>query len=128
MCIDVGCDMQIIGDWRALRLFSGGPGYINTDAFCALPTGGIYGNGTGWGNSGRGVIRGPGQFNWDISIIKDTMIREGHRFQFRTEFYNLMNTPQFDELNHNIAAQLFSAILNTVNKGRVVQMMLKLQF
>ena len=74
---------------------SGGPGYFNKAAFCALPTGGIYGNGTGWGNSGIGIARGPGQFNWDISIIKNTPIKEGHIFQFRTEFYNAFNHTQF---------------------------------
>ena len=45
----------------------GGPGCFNTAAFCAIPT---IGNGTGYGNSGVGIILGPGQFNWDMSLVK----------------------------------------------------------
>jgi len=107
---------------------SGGPGYINTDAFCALPTGGIYGNGTGWGNSGRGVIRGPGQFNWDISLIKDTAIREGHRFQFRTEFYNAFNTPQFSSPDTVRSNQTFGQINGTTVNPRIIQFGFKYLF
>jgi hypothetical protein len=108
---------------------SGGPGYINQDAFCKPPTGGIYGNGTtGWGDSGRGIARGPGQFNWDISLIKDTVIREGHRFQFRTEFYNAFNTPQFanpntarNTLASGNAALTFGQINATTVNPRIIQ-------
>lgn len=39
-----------------------------------------------------------------------------------------MNQAQFDELNHNIASETFPKITNTVNKGGVIQMELKLQF
>jgi len=38
---------------------SGGPGYINAAAFGALP---VIGDGTGFGNSGIGILSGPGQF------------------------------------------------------------------
>jgi hypothetical protein len=100
---------------------SGGPGYLNADPFCALPTGGIYGNGTGWGNSGVGIARGPGQFNWDISLIKDTMIREGHRFQFRTEFYNAFNTPQFGGPSTDITSSTFGQINSTTVNPRLIQ-------
>ncbi|MGD0136820.1 MAG: carboxypeptidase-like regulatory domain-containing protein, partial [Bryobacteraceae bacterium] len=46
---------------------SGGPGYFNTSAFCNAP---IIGDGTGYGDSGSGIILGPGQFNWDMSLLK----------------------------------------------------------
>ena len=38
---------------------------------------------------------GPGQFNWDISIVKNTQITERVRMQFRSDFYNAFNHPQF---------------------------------
>jgi hypothetical protein len=107
---------------------SGGAGYINKDAFCALPTGGIYGNGTGYGNSGRGIVRGPGQYNWDISIIKDTMIREGHRFQFRTEFYNAFNTPQFANPDTVLSNGTFGTITATSVNPRIIQFGFKYLF
>lgn len=40
---------------------------------------------------------GPGQFNWDISILKNTQITERVRMQFRTDFYNAFNHPQFSD-------------------------------
>ena len=48
-----------------------------------------------YGNAGPGIILGPGQFNFDISILKTTIIRENHNLQFRAEFFNLTNTPNF---------------------------------
>jgi len=107
---------------------SGGPGYFNAGAFCALPNGGIYGNGTGWGNSGIGIARGPGQFNWDISLIKDTMIREGHRFQFRTEFYNAFNTPQFANPVTVRSDASFGQITATSVNPRIIQFGFKYLF
>jgi Carboxypeptidase regulatory-like domain len=77
-------------------------GYFNTSAFningsCgALPIV-PYGDATAtdYGNSAIGVVTGPGQFNWDISIVKNTQITERVRMQFRSDFYNAFNHPQF---------------------------------
>ena len=96
-------------------------GYFNTDVFCDPPTGGIYGNGTGWGNTGVGIVKGPGQHNWDISIIKNTPISEGHSFQFRTEFYNAFNTPQFGNPDTGIRNGTFGQITSTVVNPRIIQ-------
>ena len=103
-------------------------GYLNADAFCAAPTGGIYGNGTGWGNSGVGIVNGPGQFNWDISLTKDTQIREGHTFQFRTEFYNAFNTPQFANPNVALRSGSFGQITATSVNPRIIQFGFKYLF
>lgn len=50
---------------------------------------------TDYGNSAIGIATGPGQFNWDISIAKNTRITERVRMQFRSDFYNAFNHPQF---------------------------------
>jgi len=50
---------------------------------------------TDYGNSAVGIATGPGQWNWDISIVKNTQITERVRMQFRTDFYNAFNHPQF---------------------------------
>jgi hypothetical protein len=107
---------------------SGGPGYINAGAFCAPPTGGIYGDGTGFGNSGVGIVRGPGQFNWDLTLIKETKIREGHSIQFRTEFYNAFNHPQFGNPNTGIRSATFGQIGGTSVNPRIIQFGLKYSF
>jgi len=82
---------------------NGGPGYFNKAAFTAPPTniGAIngVGGGTGWGNAGLGLLLGPGQFNWDVSLSKTTKvggIREGATLQFRAELFNAFNHAQFN--------------------------------
>src|SRR5581483_8559727 len=47
-----------------------------------------------YGNSGRNILRGPGQTNVDFSLIKTT--RFGHfENEFRIEAFNLFIHPQF---------------------------------
>jgi len=48
-----------------------------------------------YGNSGRNILRQPGQVNFDISVIKNTRITERFEHQFRAEFFNAFNHPQF---------------------------------
>src|SRR6266436_2959494 len=74
---------------------SGGPGYINAAAFGPLP---VIGDGTGFGSSGIGILRGPDQFNFDAAAIKTTRVgglREEATLQFRAEFFKIFNHPQF---------------------------------
>jgi Carboxypeptidase regulatory-like domain/TonB-dependent Receptor Plug Domain len=70
--------------------------YFNFAGFCTAPVV-PFGDATatGFGNSGVGGVLGPGQFNWDISILKNTKITERVNMQFRTDFYNAFNHPQF---------------------------------
>lgn len=67
--------------------------YFNGGAFCSPP---VVGDGTGWGNAGVGIIRGPDQNNWDIALEKEIKVREHHTVEFRAEFYNAFNHPQFN--------------------------------
>ncbi|HEV3468826.1 MAG TPA: carboxypeptidase regulatory-like domain-containing protein [Pyrinomonadaceae bacterium] len=48
-----------------------------------------------YGNAGRGIVRGPGINNWDISVIKNFRFTEDTVLQFRTEFFNAFNHPQY---------------------------------
>ncbi len=65
---------------------------LTNTATCPFPA---IGNGTDFGNSGVGIVRGPGQTNTDFSITKTTPIGEKQSIQFRSEFFNLFNHPQF---------------------------------
>jgi hypothetical protein len=62
-------------------------GYINPAAF-ADPAG-------NFGNLGRDAVYGPGFWNADLSITKDTSITERLKLQLRAEFFNIFNHPQF---------------------------------
>jgi hypothetical protein len=48
-----------------------------------------------YGNCSRGVVRGPGSFNTDFSAFKNFQVGERYNVQFRSEFFNLTNTPTF---------------------------------
>ena len=105
---------------------SGGPGYVNASAFCtsALPQ---IGNGTGFGNSGLGILLGPGQVNFDGSLIKTTRIRERHTLIFRAEFFNLLNHPQFGNPGTLATSTpaTFGQITTTTVNPRIIQFALK---
>jgi len=139
---------------------SGGPGWFNKAAFVAppamSPAGTVYYSvpgstgqaqcaaahpgitcGTLFGNSGTGIIQGPGQFNFDISILKTTQIFEKQTLQFRAEFFNAFNHPQFTNPNYgqgaiyalpNFAAGNFGQITSTSVNPRVIQFALKYIF
>lgn len=49
-----------------------------------------------FGNSGRNIVRGPGQTNLDASIFRDFRISERFKLQFRAEAFNISNTPAFN--------------------------------
>jgi hypothetical protein len=48
-----------------------------------------------FGNSGRNIMSRPGAIGIDFSIFKNFQITEGSKIQFRTEFFNLPNHPNF---------------------------------
>ncbi len=113
---------------------SGGPGYFNASAFCAAPA---IGDGTGYGDSGSGILLGPGQFNWDMSALKTTKITERQMVQFRAEFFNIFNHPQFTNPNAgqgtifslpDRASGSFGQITSTSVNPRVIQFALKYIF
>jgi Carboxypeptidase regulatory-like domain/TonB dependent receptor len=49
-----------------------------------------------FGNMGRNIFRGPNFRNWDFSVSKIWKFNERLRFQFRAEFFNLLNHTNFD--------------------------------
>jgi hypothetical protein len=103
--------------------------YFNTSAFTTAP---IIGNGTGFGNSGRDILRGPGQLNFDAGFgrnFKLSAMRENSELQFRSEFFNFANHPQFNNPGSNRGAPTtFGIISSTAVSPRIVQFALKYLF
>ncbi len=112
---------------------SGGSGWFASNAFCVAPS---VGDGTGWGNSGPGMAKGPGQFNFDATLQKITKITERQSIQFRAEFFNLFNHSQFNPPNTALFASPlpdvnspnFGRLTTTSVNPRVIQLGLKYVF
>jgi hypothetical protein len=83
-----------------------------------------------YGNSGRNILRQPGQTNVDLSLVKETRFFEKINSQFKVEFFNAFNHPQFAGPGNTIgtaAAGVISSLLfNT--PARQIQLALKLSF
>ena len=62
--------------------------WVNPAAF-TLPAPGTF------GNLQRDYLHGPGITDLDYSVTKETRIKEDVRLQFRAEFFNLLNHPNF---------------------------------
>ena len=95
--------------------------YINPAAFTRAPRG-------TYGNSGRGMLRGPGQTTVDFSVFKNFRFGERFATQFRTEMFNLLNQPNFGNPGNNIDNAGYGQILSTSVNARLVQMALKFTF
>jgi hypothetical protein len=54
-----------------------------------------------FGNVGRDTLRGPGQFNIDMSLIKTTRFNR-FNLELRVEAFNILNHPQFSNPNGTI--------------------------
>jgi hypothetical protein len=66
--------------------------------------------------------------NFDFSLFKEFLIKEGFRLQFRTEVFNLFNTAQFDLPNAAIGAANAGTITSIVGTPRQIQFGLKAVF
>jgi hypothetical protein len=82
-----------------------------------------------FGNSARGILFGPGQKIYDLSVLKNTSISERVTLQFRAEAFNLPNTPSFGLPASNISVPSTDGrITSTTVPARSVQFGLKLLF
>jgi len=116
-------------------------GYLDPNAFTIAPEA-PNGSGPGdtdFGNSGVGIVRGPGQHNVDMAVERIFPVTESSSFRFRAEFFNLTNTPQFALPNNNVnfittptgpANQdpSFGLIASTVANPRIIQFAVKYLF
>lgn len=80
-----------------------------------------------FGNEGRNVVEGPGLANWDFSALKNFRISEGKNLQFRAEFFNVFNHPNFRLPNNDISSPSFGQIQGALD-GRLVQLALKFTY
>ena len=105
--------------------------YFNKACFTTPPVIGTDGIGTAFGDSGTGIVDGPGQFNVDLSVSKYFAFRwprDGSGLEFRAEVFNGFNHPQFANPDSNFSSATFGVITSTAVNARVGQLGLKFSF
>src|SRR5215831_8342356 len=88
-------------------------------------------NALGFGNSGVGIFEGPGQDNVDLSLSKRFALhrpRENSLLEFRAEFFNAFNHPQFCDPDVELNSPTFGQISCTSVAPRIVQFGVKFSF
>ena len=78
-------------------------------------------------DQGRNILYGPGTFLMDFSALKNFRITEGSRIQFRAEFFNLFNTPLFNNPSTSVTDSRFGQITGA-RDPRIIQLALKVYF
>ncbi len=91
-----------------------GPGayYYNPNSFAPVNT-------VSFGNVGRNTLRGPGQWNTDVSIQRTFPIEERYKLQFRAEFYNLPNTSHFSPPDTNVNDGRFMQVTSSYGERNI---------
>jgi hypothetical protein len=94
--------------------------WINPDAFTS-PVG-FY------GTLGRNTVIGPGLSTLDFSIVKSFEMRDSRRLQFRAEFFNAFNHPNFGLPNRTFGVPDFGVISSTTTSPRQIQFGLRYEY
>jgi hypothetical protein len=120
-----GCNTHTQGSGLSGRLNQ----WFNVNCFAAPPA-------YGFGTESRvdASLRADGQENFDFAVFKKTTIAERVGLEFRTEFFNLFNHPQFGFPGQNFipgatsAQSGFGVVSSQANNPRLIQFALKLVF
>jgi outer membrane receptor protein involved in Fe transport len=105
-------DERTVTRWFDTTAFQAGPSYV-------------------FGNGGRNILVGPGAVNLDFSAFKSfpvPILGEQGSIQFRGEFFNILNHPQFGLPNATVNIPQGGAITSTAAAMRQIQFGLKISF
>lgn len=140
-----GCDNSLTGDYVDRADFAPGATvaiakldpsrshaaliqqYFNTAAFTENAAG-------TFGDTGKNILFGPGLFDTDIALLKDTKISDRFMLQFRAEAFNTFNNVNFAQPDTRVtdglpsAGGTFGTITSTSTGPRIMQLGLKLLF
>ena len=88
-----------------------------------------------YGNTGKNILVGPGLFDTDIALLKDTKIGDRYTLQFRAEAFNAFNNVNFGQPDYFWSDSAvaggpgtFGQITYTSTDPRIIQFALKLLF
>jgi len=85
--------------------------------FCPPPSDPNTGAPLRQGNLGRNALRGFGATQWDFAIHRDFPIREQLKLQFRAEWFNVLNHPNFAQPVGDLSNSQFGLSTQMLGKG-----------
>lgn len=94
--------------------------WFNTAAF-AQPAPGYF------GNSGTGVITGPGLIDFDMAFYKTFKIEERANVEFRGELFNIFNHTNFNGVDTTLGSGSFGQVTSAADP-RIVELSLRVNF
>jgi hypothetical protein len=101
----------------------GGSGFFINPAAFSIPGAGQFGSCPPY------LVHGPGYDDVDLSLFKSFRVTESKRLEFRAEFFNAFNRPEFGTPSANIAFPgSFGKVFNTIGIPRQIQFALKFYF
>ena len=96
-------------------------GWVSREAF-AIPAPLTF------GNSGRNIAFSDGLKSVDVTLEKAFNVTEGTRFQFRSEFFNILNHPNFGLPNSTVNSPQFGTVGRTSTTSRQIQLSLRFRY
>ena len=96
--------------------------WFDLSAFPPVPLGAF-----GYGNSGRGILDGPGSAAFNLALYRNFTVRESGKLQFRWEAFNALNHTNLGVPVVNVNAPN-AATIQTAGASRQMQVALKLSF
>lgn len=99
--------------------------WYNQAAFVAPPLANGQQSAHNFGNARIGNLRGPDLVNFDFVLQKHFVVKEGYQFEFRSEFFNLFNHPNFGLPSTQVDVPGGASITNTATNNRQLELALK---
>jgi len=127
------------GVWNGLNPYGGNAcgtvttackSWLNTPNFSANPSYTVNVP-LSYGNIVKGSFVGPQNTDWDVSAMRYFPVHESVQFQFRAEFFNVLNHTNFGDPTASVTNGAFGRITSTATYGgdpRIGQLSLKLLF
>jgi hypothetical protein len=95
--------------------------WFNTSAFCTSTTSAACSNpnGSAFGDAGRFIIEGPGQFSLNMALSKTIQIRETRALELRLQATNIFNNVVFSVLNTTVNSLAFGEVTSVASMRKI---------
>ena len=80
-----------------------------------------------YGNLGRNILAAPGEQVWDISLTKVNRFGDGKSLEFRIEFFNALNHPNFNPPVSSFGTSVFGKVFGA-KRAREIEIAFKFSF